>query len=439
MLIMIFTTLALAGLDNTMASATLQTEMSFPEGTPKVLKQKVSIENKECIAVEISATYLPQKKCTLYFPADGQQPTLRQAAEWSGARAEIEGNGNVSEAIINWYVAAFGGSALGCKHPVELGFRNWERHISQISCPIIQFNTLNFGADQQKEFWHSFRKVAQNPIGCILLYKLLIEIRRKHRKVRALANSTMNPERNLARSLIVELADDDCGWHYYAATKAGPSDPGVPAFLSCNFSTPLKPALVKMNIIPAEKDIRPVRKRRNSDSSLQCLLRTQASGTRFRNGSIFSTEMPDKAESYHVALFHELLHWYYQLSTPGLYAQELDVNVEDAVESRLWKSYFGEPTACPLLSWGPNFTVDLNDLRVICGDPDDENCLSENAFRYFAKLPMRFGHGQKVTLPTLLHQDAIKTAHNSAVRTIKTVIKGEPINWVLAPGQALLK
>ena len=121
---------------------------------------------------------IPNTTCNLYFPTDGSQPDTTDAGIWSGARYNAQDNNEVTD----WWVRVFGGnnavklSRIGgvpvTQPEPTMGFNSTgtPTHIIQVdpSAPA--------GFEQQ--FWRTFRSIAEDPVGRVLLYRLLIEIRR---------------------------------------------------------------------------------------------------------------------------------------------------------------------------------------------------------------------------------------------------------------------
>ena len=118
---------------------------------------------------------VPNTNCDLYFPTDGAQPDTTDAGIWSGAR--YIGQPNDSE-VTDWWVRVFGGnkavnfSDVGQpRQPKEpkMGFDN-----GGVPEVIIKLGSPGL----RKQFWRTFRDIAADPVGRVLLYRLLIEIRR---------------------------------------------------------------------------------------------------------------------------------------------------------------------------------------------------------------------------------------------------------------------
>ncbi|MDR2372155.1 MAG: hypothetical protein LBD60_03345, partial [Puniceicoccales bacterium] len=101
----------------------------------------------------------------IYFPTDGHQPTTPEAAQWSCANVEAN---NVNSPITRWYVNAF--------FTYDFGFA-----ASAAPQAPGQIVVLIGGTPAERmSFMGMFRTIAANPAGRVLLYRLLIEIRRQN-------------------------------------------------------------------------------------------------------------------------------------------------------------------------------------------------------------------------------------------------------------------
>ncbi len=155
-------------------------EFNLPEGTPGL--QPGFRTPSEVAAGEFVCVRIPNAGCDLYFPSDGSQPTTQDAGAWSGARGVAPAD---NDAVTDWWVRVFGGDravelSKRCAAPerdnaTQMGFKaNGE------PTHIIRVNTGIAGtpAGFEQQFWQTFRTIAADPVGRVLLYRLLIEIRR---------------------------------------------------------------------------------------------------------------------------------------------------------------------------------------------------------------------------------------------------------------------
>jgi hypothetical protein len=152
-----------------------------------------------------------------YFPLNGKQPTTTQTTVFSCADIE-------SDDVTEWYMKMYGwikedDSAQSITNTIyrrlKMGFTPENDVIPIITFapitsnkhPTSKYSNINL-QEKRKSFWEIFRQIAANPVGRVLLYRLLLEIRRTN----SLGNGTAekpfyNPQsiaiRNNLRSLAV--------------------------------------------------------------------------------------------------------------------------------------------------------------------------------------------------------------------------------------------
>lgn len=287
--------------------------------------------------------YVSNPDCTLLFPQNGTQPTTQEAGLCSGAR----NIGNAGDAMVTeWYVRAFGGNnavVLATDMPdiidnnVCWGFGN--RHIIQADPVIAQ------------QFWQAFLVIAQDPVGRVLLYRLLIEIRRlDHPNGNGCCENgiALLNARNNVRTVYI-TANPYQGFSFNVINGVG--------FI--NFD-PNRPVL---NTIRIAND----------------------------NNTIDTYQ--DNAASYDICLFHELLHWFHFLRHPNRFFESK--SNDPALYRYLLRSYYGDLSE--LYTWG---SIDDEELRTILGSPDYNNewyraLMSMNAFVQGSPIPVALG----LTLP----------------------------------------
>ena len=141
----------------------------------------------------------PANEHNIYFPADGSQPTTPDAVKYSCANVE-------DEAITEWYMKMFGvipinqvaiNEAIAVNNlpppPVVVcaGWRDGHLHIAQYPQGVISFDASVDGTmvndpnipgvriSRRALFEREFRKIASTSVGRVLLYRILIEIRRQ--------------------------------------------------------------------------------------------------------------------------------------------------------------------------------------------------------------------------------------------------------------------
>ncbi len=136
----------------------------------------------------------------IYFPSDGRQPTTEEAVEWSCANADSHLNDEerLNSPITQWYMKMFGVIPFrneedpGPDDFIKAGYdenNNKKR--------IISYDFETMGTDEgyevsyhvhhdtqqeetrRKSFIDNFMKIASTSVGRVLLYRILIEIRRK--------------------------------------------------------------------------------------------------------------------------------------------------------------------------------------------------------------------------------------------------------------------
>ena len=212
----------------------------------------------------------------LFFPTNGSQPTTEKAGEYSGARF-VDQLGD--DLVTDWWVRVFGGNKAV----------NWSRPDDQQLTNQPKEEPMGFEADTnnlthiiqvkedesfKKDFWKTFRIIAADPVGRVLLYRLLIEIRRVDGPGGngCCGDDVVLPRRynltnrNNCRSITVNLAIDGCSFnslhHIINFTKDDTKE-----------TTTLK---VVANTLTTSKEVR------TSD----------------------------------IALFHEMLHWFHYLRNP---------------------------------------------------------------------------------------------------------------------------
>lgn len=228
-------------------------------------------------------------------------------------------------------------------------------------------------------FWETFRQIAEDPVGRVLLYRLLIEIRRQKDGKGCMDNPMPSSIRNGARSLFIKYSNT-VEWGYAPAIKF--EDQLYCSQISCFYGE----ESMQLTLVTNIKSKKPY-----TETGTESLNKRTLCG-----------------------LFHEMLHWYQQLRDHSRVALEQLENFFSAREHPLALFYYGEESS-PLLSWGLKGPFCLDELRVICGtaarnaglnrsslihprgddlsktylEGDD---LSENAFRLIKGLQMRFGH-----------------------------------------------
>lgn len=154
------------------------TRVDFPNGTPGYLGEKEAsqyirikhaLEGQKFIHIRI----MPSGD-SIYFPADGRQPTTEQAVEWSCATIN-------DPKITDWYIEAFGG-AITSTASTTSGTEVAAINLPQMDDTTTLAPSCIIAADMvpalNQQFWQKFRDIADTVEGRKLLYSILIEIRR---------------------------------------------------------------------------------------------------------------------------------------------------------------------------------------------------------------------------------------------------------------------
>ena len=356
----------------------------------------------------------------IFFPMDGRQPTIPEAVEYSCANID-----NTEDSpITKWYMKMFGVIPFNENDYIKAGWKSfkWKDNRGndltvQLRTQIISFDTNvdNTQVDdpytpsqqigRRKLFVREFRKIASTSVGRVLLYRILIEIRRHtiqkgevgddvrtiYQSIPYFLNSYID-SRNSARSLLIKLpSTKQESWNYYQKT------------LTFDY-----------NHTPNVQSI--------CDST---------------NGFDYIVAHKSTIDT---CLFHELLHWYHFLRDPSKYRSSLgegnnlffsfigyycwkdlpgsiaaDINI-DAVDEQTLQNH-GVDISKEKISakaWskplGHKEWVDTEELETILGnivceikpmnlrkpdvysEPLNGSDLSENLYRICVGIPLRFGY-----------------------------------------------
>ncbi|MDR1366619.1 MAG: hypothetical protein LBJ13_01785 [Puniceicoccales bacterium] len=364
----------------------------------------------------------------IYFPMNGNQPTTPEAARWSCANVDAN---NPGSSITQWYVDAFFAERFG-----------FAANVAPLTVrPIvsIQNNVI------QASFDGAFLTMAANPVGRVLLYRLLIEIRRQ------------------------VMGGNGYGW--------------------CERLT------VFNNVLSG----------RNNGRSINIVFSGAASETEFQRCPDWSWEinfnpndnasdfvqiindqlsMDSGQDDLDIGLFHEMLHWFQFLRHPVRF---FDEGIEACNPSRymyLSRCYYGNVSE--QFTWGG---MDHQEMRTILGAPNyntqaevdlfhpdallsndpggflaatntagtvgylppecafyEGDDLSENAYRmarHTAGVPvrMRFGHGYFINpnvIKTLQKMYKFQLAHLVAKNCCDKIVNPQINNWGFTNGEALV-
>lgn len=212
--ILLIAIVGVLGLDveGTQPQASVQTVFDLPANTPGLMKngdcpllieKRITGKKNRCVFVIVPDTAADKKlktdggnildsmnyKGCIYFPADGTQPTTKEAVEYSCANIDNREDSSITK----WYMKMFGvidkngGNSDSDDNYVKVGWDN----VTTSSCRIISFDasvdgTLvddpdipNTQIPRRALFEREFCKIASNSVGRVLLYRVLIEIRRR--------------------------------------------------------------------------------------------------------------------------------------------------------------------------------------------------------------------------------------------------------------------
>jgi hypothetical protein len=266
----------------------------------------------------------------------------------------------------------------------------------------------------EAQFWNTFRQIAENPVGRVLLYRLLIEIRRQNNGngAQEAGIDVVNlDDRNGARTLMIKYNIEDGGgiysWEYQDA------EGGQNAEISCNFEA------LRVD---------------DTEAIVTCSGSVQLEPP---SGSCYTTTRP-----YYVTgtLFHEMMPWYQQLRDQERTTVEWGVEVNKLSETSL-VCLFGYKKESSFNSWRTD-TINVCDFRVICGgyskDPTYHNGddLSENVFRASKKQCMAFGHDNEISKEKSEEVDPIiRRVYDQLQKCLQTIIPTFVWNFVV--GQAV--
>ena len=377
---------------------------------------------------------IPDTDCNLYFPIDGTQPNTPDAGYSSGARYF----GRNNDAVTYWWIRVFGGnqavklsnaSINNTLYDPLMGYgkAGKETHIIQAE------GTLSF----QWQFWQAFRCIAEDPVGRVLLYRLLIEIRRidSITKTGCCENqvtitSVNLKARNACRSLTIRYCKDGSSFSFHHA------------------DIELNTAITQHRVLK-------------------------------QNGKFLTTDLDNR--TCDVSLFHEMLHWLHHLQNED----RIVSGKEKYKFPCMARFYYGNLTELTL--WGLYFEdIDEEEIATILGVPDYNNLeyqnlmpqiifplnndgisfqvqingqwqyipiygkylngydLSENAYRCSktesgrTHAYMRFGHSTSKILDLVPVNNRLKLAHKVAMDCYLKIMNNEDVTkWNLKSREAI--
>lgn len=286
------------------------TKLYLPDG----LGEKTSLETTTSIKITDTEH--------LYFPNNGSQLATKNASAWSLAKTK-------DDKITDWYVWVFGGNEAVAlskgKQPqsgleVKMGF-------SSKKAPV---HIITASEDIKQQFWKTFRIIAENPVGRVLLYRLLIEIRRQ-------TNAGINC---CGDDTFVTQGESDNYFRQNALTIS-----------------------VIDNINDGLSFILPTK-----ENSAKIKIGTKEKSTYVLNyeGSIL--QLKSEVRSLDIGLFHEMIHWYHYLRDPVRFSKYSSKESENKFIFPLC-CYYGNLVELNLI-WSGQHTADSEEISTILGVPN---------------------------------------------------------------------
>ena len=301
-------------------------QFNFPAGTPGL---QADVQAPTNPFIDCKHILVPVANYDLYFPVDGSQPDTADAGLWSGARNT--GHPNDDE-ITDWWVRVFGGNnavnlsrvgALDVLAEPQMGFNAaGVAHIIQVAA----------GAPGgfERQFWQTFRMIAADPVGRVLLYRLLIEIRRKDDAGRdgccgddafVLKEEQENFYRKNALSLAVINSNEGCSFVLPTETEA---------------------SIIKFS-----------------------LRKHQTQVLNFTNNIL---KIVAKDRSLDIGLFHEMIHWFHFLRNPERFANYDFKKSKNSFRYPL-SCYYGNLSELHYI-WQGECNADSEEIATVLGVPN---------------------------------------------------------------------
>lgn len=244
------------------------------------------------------------------FPSNGRQPTTEEAVEWACANADLDvsDEDRLNSPITQWYMKMFGVVDMnGAVSENENDYIKAGYDGNNNNKRIISYDaSMN---EYKETFIDNFKKIASTSVGRVLLYRILIEIRRKDGNGNGVEQSKSAPgyllidkdvllplniilddtanmkERNSCRALVVKY--DKCfsisaaKYDLNLLITSNQIFQNKCATLSVNFDN-ISSILAEANMIEGPKDM--------------CVFFKQ------------------QISMFDVNIFHEFIHWFHKLS-----------------------------------------------------------------------------------------------------------------------------
>ena len=183
----------------------------------------------------------------IYFPIDGSQPTTPEAVKYSCANID----NRLDSPITEWYMQMFGVIPFNANNYIKAGWSapalgngaiNEQRIISfdtncagppHDQCSVVSYenphriddpNVPGAQISRRTLFERAFRKIASTSVGRVLLYRILLEIRRHitagdnngcQEAICACPNDVVQSARNRHRSMTICWDNDGFGFSPY--------------------------------------------------------------------------------------------------------------------------------------------------------------------------------------------------------------------------------
>jgi hypothetical protein len=345
----------------------------------------------------------------IYFPADGSQPTTADIVAWSCATVN-------DHRITEWYMQMFGvpiaaiDAGLAIPHAaVQAGFNNAIQPAAIIAFDAL-VNNVNMVNDPDHPttqisrinlFIQNFYKIASTSVGRVLLYRILIEIRRHDCTNKGICEDNQNSAiiqhiRNIADpvfnlNMLITVAPN-----YFDQRNACRC---LNVLWAQPFGFVRQPATLNFNDTVTNKQI----------------------ATHLINTN--NTHINGQASILDEDLFHELLHWYHWLRDSYRFALDINAsNISLQIDDvgRIGGVYYNNLHGINInerrlltVAWctrrvtgSADFVANFEEMRTILGSPNniphylEGDDLSENVFILFKKSIMqgqqfsqiRFGH-----------------------------------------------
>jgi hypothetical protein len=274
---------------------------------------------------------LPAVVGNIYFPTDGRQPTTPGAAVWSCANVDAN---NLASPITQWYVDAF--------FTRNFGFTSTNKITSIITAQAVAL---------RPGLGNAFRAIAANPVGRVLLYRLLIEIRRQ------------------------DAANEGCVEDGIGIT------PGMSGFRGWTRRISIRREANTFEFEPIMGDGGSVIRFDPSAIAEFTCLRINAA-TIAAPPTIDTVDLQNDLD---IPLFHEMLHWFQYLRHPVRFVEEDIKGCMPVYYQYLSRCYYGnDGFNWESFAWGG---LDHQEMRTILGAPNYNTAAEVDLFHPNALFP----------------------------------------------------